>query len=435
VNSLKTMFLAVLMSAATYGVYVTITGNPPGSAHRDPPKEWEEEPPKVEQPAEPVQDSASAASPALVERADNSSRSASPPPSAASFTADDANDASSAYVPGGQDRYTTPDGVDEAERSVRGKPSGSLGSRPDRYPSPDDRSNDVGPYRTTGRDLEADRFQSGNRDASSGRYPDTAPPERGAPVNDASSITDDDPVQIHEEFVARMQMAHGYLAQGQLVDALLELSKEVGVDLAPSDEGPLMELLDQLAGTVVYSREHHLEPAYEVQPGDTLERIAEAYQVPWQLLANINDIADPRRQLRPGEQIKVVKGPFEAVVDLRRFRLTIFVRDCYAGRFSIGVGKDLTTPEGTFAVQKKLIRPTYYGETTIEGGSPENPMGEYALELGDHIYIHGTNDPSSIGRAASKGCIRLSERDIADLFAILSEKTERSPGSTVYIQR
>ena len=57
------------------------------------------------------------------------------------------------------------------------------------------------------------------------------------------------------------------------------------------------------------------------------------------------------------------------------------------------------------------------------------------LDLGDHIYIHGTNEPASIGRAVSKGCIRMSARDIADLFDILSEKTERTPGSTVYIQR
>jgi lipoprotein-anchoring transpeptidase ErfK/SrfK len=197
-----------------------------------------------------------------------------------------------------------------------------------------------------------------------------------------------------------------------------------------------MELVDQLAGTVIYSREHLFDPPYEVQPGDTLERIADDYQVPWQFLANVNGIADPRRNLRPGTALKVIKGPFDAVVDLNRFRLTLFVRNCYAGCFTIGTGKDCTTPEGDFEVQKKLVNPGYYGPgETIDKDSPDNPLGELALELGDHIYIHGTNDPASIGRAVSKGCIRLNSRDIADVFAILSAKTERSPGSVVRILR
>lgn len=53
----------------------------------------------------------------------------------------------------------------------------------------------------------------------------------------------------------------------------------------------------------------------------------------------------------------------------------------------------------------------------IAGGSPHNPMGVRALTLsGDEYAIHGTNRPESIGKAASYGCIRMSNRDITDLF-------------------
>lgn len=53
----------------------------------------------------------------------------------------------------------------------------------------------------------------------------------------------------------------------------------------------------------------------------------------------------------------------------------------------------------------------------IPGGSPHNPMGVGALTLsGDEYAIHGTNRPDSIGRAASYGCIRMSNHDILDLF-------------------
>jgi lipoprotein-anchoring transpeptidase ErfK/SrfK len=50
-------------------------------------------------------------------------------------------------------------------------------------------------------------------------------------------------------------------------------------------------------------------------------------------------------------------------------------------------------------------------------GGPENPLGARAIYLGSTIYrIHGTNEPSSIGKAASSGCIRMLNADVAELF-------------------
>ena len=46
-------------------------------------------------------------------------------------------------------------------------------------------------------------------------------------------------------------------------------------------------------------------------------------------------------------------------------------------------------------------------------GGPENPLGARAIYLGSSIYrIHGTNEPSSIGKAASSGCIRMLNADV-----------------------
>ena len=88
---------------------------------------------------------------------------------------------------------------------------------------------------------------------------------------------------------------------------------------SPADTQKVETLLGQLAGTVIYSTEHQLEPARVVKPGETLETIAKEYNVPWQLLAKINGIPAPD-QLRPGQELKVVRGPFSAVVDLHRSR-------------------------------------------------------------------------------------------------------------------
>jgi lipoprotein-anchoring transpeptidase ErfK/SrfK len=51
-------------------------------------------------------------------------------------------------------------------------------------------------------------------------------------------------------------------------------------------------------------------------------------------------------------------------------------------------------------------------------GGPENPLGARAIYLGSSLYrIHGTNEPSSIGKAASSGCIRMLNQDVSELFA------------------
>jgi hypothetical protein len=56
--------------------------------------------------------------------------------------------------------------------------------------------------------------------------------------------------------------------------------------------------------------------------------------------------------------------------------------------------------------------------TRFMAGGPGNPLGARALYLGNSAYrIHGTNDPTTIGRQVSSGCIRLTNEDVADLFS------------------
>jgi hypothetical protein len=81
------------------------------------------------------------------------------------------------------------------------------------------------------------------------------------------------------------------------------------------------------------------------------------------------------------------------------------------------------TPEGIFRIGFKAVKPgwTKNGKT-IPGGSPQNPLGERWLGLrvnGDNarIYgIHGTNNPSSIGKHVSNGCIRMYNKNVIELY-------------------
>lgn len=79
------------------------------------------------------------------------------------------------------------------------------------------------------------------------------------------------------------------------------------------------------------------------------------------------------------------------------------------------------TPEGNFEVVRKIVNP-YYSKQKIAGGSPKNPLGVRWLGLnacntpGNTYGIHGTNNPKSIGKYASGGCIRMNNKDVIWLY-------------------
>lgn len=98
------------------------------------------------------------------------------------------------------------------------------------------------------------------------------------------------------------------------------------------------------------------------------------------------------------------------------------------------------TPRGKHTVVRKVVDPVWTKPdwAFVEEGKPIPPadspkrkekgtMGKYALDLGDRVMIHGTNDPKSIGRRVSHGCIRLPN----DMLSLLWK--EAALGTEVYI--
>lgn len=116
---------------------------------------------------------------------------------------------------------------------------------------------------------------------------------------------------------------------------------------------------------------------------------------------------------------------FEIEIDRSDRLLTVR----YAGErlvtWSCCVGAGNNTPVGVFHIRNKAVWPpwrAYWGEY-MPGGSPRNPLGARWLgtsargaETGRAIGIHGTNQPSSIGRRISGGCIRLTNRHAIELY-------------------
>ena len=218
------------------------------------------------------------------------------------------------------------------------------------------------------------------------------------------------------------------LAAGQLAEALKDLTAwHNHPSLTPAEQETTSRLLNELAGTVIYSREHLLAAPYRVLPGETLADIAQRHRVTPELLANINGLESATMVLEPGQEIKVLPGPFSATIDVARDRLTLTLDGCYAGSFSLAeLGSAVATRVGTgtpveFTVTQKTKAPIYNGpQGEIEADDPANPLGQYLLALGGELAIHGTNPQSPAQAEQPSGGIRMTATDIVDVYDILT---------------
>lgn len=97
--------------------------------------------------------------------------------------------------------------------------------------------------------------------------------------------------------------------------------------------------------------------------------------------------------------------------------------------FPVAVGKPSTpSPTGTFTIERRVANPVYQHDGRTVQPGPHNPVGSRWMGLSIRGYgIHGTNAPSSIGKAASHGCIRMGKADLEKLFG------EVSVGDTVQL--
>jgi len=89
--------------------------------------------------------------------------------------------------------------------------------------------------------------------------------------------------------------------------------------------------------------------------------------------------------------------------------------------FSVAVGAEASpSPTGEFEIVNRVSNPAYYHDGVVMEASEQSPVGTRWIGLNLKGYgIHGTNAPKSIGRAASHGCIRLRNRDVERLYAML----------------
>ena len=229
------------------------------------------------------------------------------------------------------------------------------------------------------------------------------------------------------DVAARLRKIEDFLESDQILEAHQELSEIYWKH--PEHRQLIQKQIDETAAIIFTTPERQFAEPHFVDYGETLGSIAKKYNVPWQYLARLNRV-DPQ-DLQAGQQLKVVQGPFGAVVDLDEFCLTVHAHGWFVHCYPIGTGAHDGTPSGEFKVEEKLENPTWYNPDggVVDADDPENPLGEFWLGLGNHIGIHGTIDPDSIGKAVSRGCMHLNDGDIEEVFGLLNV------GSKVIIRR
>lgn len=138
----------------------------------------------------------------------------------------------------------------------------------------------------------------------------------------------------------------------------------------------------------------------------------------------------PRRaRLRPSVTLPDLRraNPVILTIDRSSYRLRLFRRLRYARSYGIAVGAAGTeTPTGLYRIQSKQVNPAWhapnrpwagsYAGKTVPGGAPDNPLKARWLGIAGGVGIHGTDEPWSVGSAASHGCIRMRVSEVIDLY-------------------
>ncbi|HWL13728.1 MAG TPA: L,D-transpeptidase [Ureibacillus sp.] len=157
---------------------------------------------------------------------------------------------------------------------------------------------------------------------------------------------------------------------------------------------------------------------HAVKPGETLYQISVDYRIPFSTILHANPNINPN-VINVGQIIEIPGFPepntlpYQIEVSINERWLRLFHNGVLQKQYQIAVGRMLhDTPIGSYIIVNKAPNP---------GG----PYGTMWMSLSKQSYgIHGTNDPSSIGNAVSRGCIRMYNADVEELSRIVPIGTQ-----------
>ena len=273
--------------------------------------------------------------------------------------------------------------------------------------------------------------------------PELLPEPLPEPTEKAPLTTEQNHVLIdtnstgNDKVLSLLQQAQDNIDKQKIIVARSILNDVFAMQLQPGVRENLRRKMTELAELWLFNRTTLIGDTlcgfYKVKPGDVFSIIGKEYKVPYEILMKINGITNPR-SLQVGQTLKVVHGPFHAIVYRSAFLMDVYLQNTYVCSYKIGIGKEgKETPIGRWRVKPggKLIKPTWTDpetNTTYTSDDPNYPLGSGYIALEgiedktkgiSGIAIHGTKDEATISTRSSQGCIRLFNGDLIELFNLL----------------
>ena len=198
-----------------------------------------------------------------------------------------------------------------------------------------------------------------------------------------------------------------------------------GLPAAGAREDEILVVLDGLGQDLFFDpvTHEHLRK-YTVRSGDTLFAIASRYGCAIGMIRKLNGLRGD--QIHVGRRLLIPPSDAQITVSKTKHQLMLTMGPYYVKHYGVGLGKKDSTPEAHFVIQDKLVKPDWYpGEGgKVPYGDPGNPLGTRWMGFRRDgrrtgFGVHGTWDDNSIGRSESRGCIRMRNRDVEELYDIV----------------
>ena len=226
--------------------------------------------------------------------------------------------------------------------------------------------------------------------------------------------------------------AKGNSAQLERARALFQKALDSGHLPTPLETNCLSKLNELTARLILDSKSACTEPKAEfhkVESGEVVEKIARKFKVTQGQIKRINHLND-KLSVRVGQNLKMLQGETVYKVDTDKLTGTLYIDGVFIKRFPVGIGPGNATPKGTYLVENKLINPDwYYDGKKVPFGDPKNILGSRWMGMansatgsnGAGLGVHGTALPDSVPGRESKGCVRMHNEDIEELYDFMPQ--------------
>ena len=246
-------------------------------------------------------------------------------------------------------------------------------------------------------------------------------------------------VQPGDEAAALIAEAETLIGTGSngIIAARDKLNEALRMTMSPQQRSGVKDRLTKLSDQWLFGRtalpNDPLCESYMVRSGDRLATIADKYKVPFEILMEVNKITDPR-SLQAGATIKAINGPFHAKVYRSIFTMDLYLQNTYVRSYTVGLGKPgYETPTGLWRVRPggKAYATSWRDPDTgivYQPEDPDYPLGSRWIALDGlsgeakgrtGFGIHGTKEPDQIGTAGSRGCIRMFNGEVIQVYNML----------------